>query len=118
MLVSRCVGAENILGVDIVCICSRTARVVLREAENIEVLLDRSDGVVGDVIGKARAGKDGLDDLAGDADWVVWVVVETATDEGGHSRGQVGGAVQGVQAFVEIYGLGSRTLRSTWGGPR
>ena len=44
---------------------------VFRETKEIEVLLDRSDWIVGDVVIEARAGENRLDKLARDADGVI-----------------------------------------------
>lgn len=85
---------------------------VFGETEDVEILLDRSDGIVGDVVCKTRLRKDGLDNLAGDADRVVWFVVKTAANKGGHGRGEIGGTVCGVGTAVDGYDAGVWALRS------
>lgn len=62
---------------------------VLGKAEDVEILLDRRDRIVGDMVDEARGREHPLNELASDAYRVVGCVVKSAA----HERCDCGGEV-------------------------
>jgi hypothetical protein len=96
ILVGGGVGAQNVVLVDVVCVSRRPTRVILREAEGVEVLEGGDHGVFGVVIAIDGWREDRLDQLAGDADGMVGLVVQISVDNAEDGGRHIGGLVEEV----------------------
>jgi hypothetical protein len=96
------VCAEQGGRVDVVGVGAGAARVVGGESERVKVLKGGDDGVEGVVVFVGWGRENGLDDLAGDGDGVVFLKVEFAGGEREDGGGDVVPRVGGVGLAVDL----------------
>ena len=103
VLVGRGVSAQDAGGIEVVGIGAGAARVVGREAEDIEVGMGGDNRVCSDVVLESRVrAEGGLDEFAGDADGVVGDVVEVAANDVEDVRGEVGSIIEDMAAPTDL----------------
>ena len=100
--------------VEVVCVGAGAARVVRGEAERVKVLLSRDDRVKVIVVFVGRARENGLDDLARDGDWMVFLEVQLARGQGEDGGRGVEPRVGRVCLAVDLDRLGRRCLGRRW----
>jgi len=102
LLMCACMCAQHRLVVDVIGIRARTPWVVRREAQDVEVLRGRDDGVLLRVVAEDGRGELALNELTSNGERVVLVQVESSPDMGQDCVGSVGPLVGGVGIALDL----------------